>query len=295
MGTVSQACRAMELPRSSFYRLPRRSAHSQELQKKTTLLSKAHPRYGYRRITALMRRESIDVHHQRVQRIRREGGLQVRKRQRKTRRTGLSTARRQQAARRNQVWSWDFVHDQTEHGTRFRILTLIDEYTKELLALHAGWSIRGCDVIEVVDEAIAKNGCPEHIRSDNGPEFIAYAVEDWMKRSGIKSLYIKPGSPWEQAYIESFHDKLRDECLNREAFGTLHEAKVILNQWRRAYNEERPHSALNYRTPREVAMDLPRPGRDSGSDEYGETHSRLRPALDLTKQSDINKLTPAGL
>ena len=284
----------MQLPRSSFYRLPARSTHSQDLQQKVTMLSETHPRYGYRRITALMRRESIKVNPKRVQRIRREGGLQVRKKQRKTRRIGLSTAKRQQAVRRNQVWSWDFVHDQTEHGTRFRILTLIDEYTKELLALHAGWSIRARDVIDVVEGAIAKSGCPEHIRSDNGPEFIAYAIEDWMKRCGIQSLYIKPGSPWEQAYIESFHDKLRDECLNREVFGTLQEAKVILNQWRRQYNEERPHSALNYRTPREVAMGLPRPGRDSGSDEYGVTHSRLRPALDLTKQSDMNKRTPAG-
>lgn len=242
-----------------------------------------------------MRREGEEINLKRVQRVRREAGLQVRKKQKRTRRTGLSTAERQRAEHRNHVWSWDFVHDQTDRGSNFRILTLINEHTKELLALHAGWSIRAIDVIEVVNKAIRENGCPKHIRSDNGPEFIAYAVEDWMKHSGIRSLYIRPGAPWEQAHIESFHDKLRDECLNRELFGNLREAQVILNQWKREYNEERPHSALDYRTPRESALGHPRPGRDSGSDELGGAHSRLRPALDLTKQPDMNRLTTAGL
>lgn len=285
----------MELPRSSFYLTRRQSPRNRDLQEKIKMKSEAHPRYGYRRITAVMRREGEEVNPKRVQRVRREEGLQVRKRQKRTRRTGLSTAERQRATHRKHVWSWDFVHDQTERGSRFRILTLIDEHTKELLALHAGWSIRAVDVINVVNKAIRENGAPEYIRSDNGPEFIAYAIEDWMKQSGIRSLYIKPGSPWEQAHIESFHDKLRDECLNRELFGNLREAQVILNQWKREYNEERPHSALGYRTPREAALGRPRPGRDSGSDELGGAHSRLRPALDLMKQSDMNRLTPAGL
>lgn len=293
LGVTAQACRALGLARSSFYRSPVQSSKSRALQEDIVEKSGKHPRYGYRRITAVMRREGTCVNEKRVQRVRREEGLQVRKKQKRTRRTGLSTAERKKASRPNHVWSWDFVHDQTLRGSRFRILTLIDEYTRELLALHAGWSIRAVDVIRVVDQSIQAHGCPEHIRSDNGPEFIAYAIEDWMRAGAIQSLYIRPGAPWEQAYIESFHDKLRDECLNRELFGNLEEARVILHQWKKEYNEERPHSSLNYRTPREMALGLPRPGRDSGSDEYGGTHSRLRPALDLMKQSDTLTLTTA--
>jgi hypothetical protein len=153
-----------------------------------------------------------------------------------------------------QVWSWDFVEDQTENGTRFRILTLMDEYTREVLALHVAWSIRAVDAITVIEAAIERYGAPEHLRSDNGPEFIAYAIQDWLKQHQVKTFYIKPGSPWENCYIESFHDKLRDECLNRELFGTLAEARVILESWRMEYNEERPHSSLGRQTQAEFAL-----------------------------------------
>ena len=139
--------------------------------------------------------------------------------------------------------------DQTENGSIFRILTLIDEQTRECLATHAAWSIRAIDVITVFEGAIARYGAPEHIRSDNGPEFIANAVQEWLRKTAIKTLYITPGSPWENGHIESFHDKLRDECLNREIFGTLAEARVILESWRMEYNEQRPHSSLGYMTP----------------------------------------------
>jgi transposase InsO family protein len=130
---------------------------------------------------------------------------------------------------------------------------MIDEYTRECLATHCGRSIRGTDVIAVIDAAIERHGAPQHIRSDNGPEFIAYAVQDWLKDLDIEILYIKPGSPWEQAFIESFHDKLRDELLNREIFGSLREAQVILDSWRTEYNEQRPHSSLGDQTPSEFA------------------------------------------
>jgi len=159
-------------------------------------MSRKHPRYGYRRITALLRREGFEVNPKRVARIRREEGLKVSKRQRKTRCLGLSTAERLKAEKPRQVWSWDFVEDQTENGSRFRILTLIDEYTRECLATHAAWSIRAVDVITVVEAAIARYGAPEHIRSDNGPEFISYAIGDWLEHAKIKTLYIRPGSPW---------------------------------------------------------------------------------------------------
>ena len=217
-------------------------------------LSEKHPRYGYRRVTAVLRREGQEVNAKRVQRVRRAAGLQVRERQKRMRRLGVSSAERQRAEGLNAVWSWDFVEDQTENGTRFRVLTLIDEYSRRCLAMHVGWSIRAVDVITVVEAAMGRYGKPGHIRSDNGPEFIAYAIGDWLKAGAVGTIYITPGSPWENAYIESFHDKLRDECLNRELFGSLREAQVILDQWRMEYNEARPHSSLGYQTPAEYAV-----------------------------------------
>jgi len=216
-------------------------------------LSVQHPRYGYRRITALLRRDGLKINPKRVQRLRRMEGVQVRQRQKRMRRIGPGTSERLHATRPKQVWSWDFVEDQTENGSRFRILTLIDEFTRQCLAVHAAWSIRATDAITVIEAAIARYGAPEHLRSDNGPEFIAYAIQDWLKERQIITLYIRPGSPWENAHIESFHDKLRDECLNRELFGTLAEARVIVESWRVEYNERRPHSALGYQTPGEFA------------------------------------------
>lgn len=253
VGTIAQACRALGLARSSFYRTSRRSAQSQGLHQEIQALSRQHPRYGYRRITALLRRAGQAVNAKRVQRARRVAGLQVSKQQRRIRRVGDSTVQRQQATHRGHVWSWDFVEDQTERGKRFRVLTLMDEHTRECLAVHVGWSIRAVDVIRVVARAMGCHGVPEHLRSDNGPEFIAYVIQDWLKGKGVKTIYITPGSPWENAYIESFHDKLRDECLNRELFGSLLEAQVIIEQWRVEYNGLRPHSALGYRTPDEFA------------------------------------------
>lgn len=214
-------------------------------------LSQDQPRYGYRRVTALLRREGHEINAKRVQRVRRKEGLQVRRKQRKLRRLGVSTAERQRATRVNHVWSWDFVEDQTENGTRFRVLTLLDEYTRECLAVHADWSIRAVDVITVVEAAMARYGVPSHLRSDNGPEFIAYAIQDWLRAKEVKTIYITPGSPWENPYIESFHDKLRDECLEREIFGSLWEARVVIEQWRLHYNAARPHSSLGYQTPAE--------------------------------------------
>jgi len=253
IGTTAEACRALGLARSSYYCQSRVSLESKTMQRQIRQLSQDHPRYGYRRITALLRREGYELNAKRVQRIRRQEGLQVSRKQRKLRRLGLSTAERQRATHANHVWSWDFVEDQTENGTRFRVLTLIDEHTRECLAVHADWSIRAVDVITVVEAAFARYGVPEHLRSDNGPEFIAYAIQDWLREKNVKTIYITPGSPWENAYIESFHDKLRDECLNREIFGSLLEARVVIEQWRLEYNGWRPHSSLGYQTPSEFA------------------------------------------
>ena len=253
LGSSAVACRALGLARSSFYRTSTVSKESLLMRREIIALSEKHPRYGYRRITALMRRDGRQVNEKRVLRVRREAGFKVKKKQRRMKRVGLSTARRRRAVAAKDVWSWDFVADQTENGSQFRILTLIDEHTRECLATHAGWSIRAVDVITVIEAAIERHGAPTRIRSDNGPEFIAYAVQDWLKDQEIETLYIKPGSPWEQASIERFHDKLRDELLNREIFGTLREAQVVLEAWRCEYNEERPHSSLGYQTPSEFA------------------------------------------
>ena len=254
VGSTAQACRALGLARSSYYRLPKVAQSQRQLHANIVQLSVDHPRYGYRRITALLRREGLRVNPKRVQRLRREHGLQTRKRQRRMKRVGPTTTRRQQANKANHVWSWDFVHDQTINGGRFRVLTLIDEHTRQCLTTHAQWSIRAVDVITVVKAAMQKHGKPEHLRSDNGPEFIAYAIQDWLKTDQVETLYIKPGSTWENAYIESFHDKLRDECLNRELFGSLVEARVVINAWRNEYNQLRPHSSLGYLTPNEFAL-----------------------------------------
>jgi putative transposase len=253
LGSAVQACRAITLARSSYYRPCAVSSTRRREHKEVLKLSAEHPRYGYRRITALLRRGGLTINPKRVQRLRRIEGVQVRQKQKRMRRLGPQQAQRLRASKPRQVWSWDFVEDQTENGSRFRILTLLDEFTRQSLAVHAAWSIRAVDAITVIEAAIGRYGAPEHLRSHNGPEFIAYAIQDWLKEHAIKTLYIKPGSPWENGHIESYHDKLRDECLNRELFGTLAEARVILESWRLEYNERRPHSSLGYQTPQEYA------------------------------------------
>jgi putative transposase len=286
LGTTAQACRALGLGRSSYYRNSSVSLESKTMAQQIRRLSKDYPRYGYRRIAALLRREGCEVNVKRVQRVRRAAGLQVPRKQRRMRRVGQATAQRQRATRTGEVWSWDFVEDQTENGTRFRVLTLIDEHTRECLAVHVDWSIRAVDAITVVEAAMQRYGGPEHLRSDNGPEFIAYAIQDWLRDKGVKTIYITPGSPWENGYIESFHDKLRDECLNREIFGSLLEARVVIEQWRLEYNTWRPHSSLGYRTPAEFAA------RDSASGRLrsgfalppsprGEQNSNIKPMAEL--------------
>ena len=224
---VSEACKALGFARSTFYAVSQRSAESLSLEREAVSLSKENPRYGYRRITALLRRDGHKVNEKRVQAVRRRHGLQVRKKQRRTRRVQENELKRLSASRRNQVWSWDFVYDQTDWGSSFRMLSVIDEHTRECHSLRPRKSYRAQDVIEVLEELIDEHGAPSHTRSDNGPEFIAYQIKDWMKRRGIKTYYIKPGSPWEQCYIESFHDKLRDKFLNREIFYSLAEAEIL--------------------------------------------------------------------
>jgi transposase InsO family protein len=214
-------------------------------------LSARHPRYGYRRVTALLRREGWRVNRKRVHRIRRREGLKVVIRQRKRRRLGSAGGgcRRRRAECRNQVWSYDFVMDQTEDGRRLKMLPVVDEYTRECLTVEVERRFTAQDVVRTLARLFKERGAPQFIRSDNGPEFVATAVKEWLAASGVSTLYIEPGSPWENAYVESFNSRFRDELLDREVFTSLIEAKVLVADYVGGYNDERPHSALGYETP----------------------------------------------
>ena len=214
-------------------------------------LARQHPRYGYRRITALLRQEGWPVNRKRVQRLWREPGLKVPQKQSKRRRLGSSEqgSQRWRAERINQVWSYDFVMDQTEDGRRLKLLPIVDEYTRECLEIEVSRSVTAEDVVGVLARLFVERGEPEYIRSDNGPEFIAEVVKQWLQKSGVKTLYIEPGSPWENAYSESFNSRFRDELLDRELFTSVLEAKVLVSKYKQEYNQQRPHSSLNYQTP----------------------------------------------
>jgi len=208
-------------------------------------------RYGYRRVTALLRWDGWYVNHKRVERIWKREGLKVPKKQRKRGRLWLNDGScvRLRPECRDHVWSYDFVQGRTSEGRPFRMLTVIDEYTRECLAIDVARSLKSDDVLERLAWLMATRGVPGHVRSDNGAEFTAKAVRAWLGKVGVKTLYIEPGSPWENGYIESFNGKLRDELLNGEVFTSLLEAKVLIERWRVHYNTARPHSSLGYRPP----------------------------------------------
>ena len=225
-------------------------------------LARENPRYGYRRVKALLVRQGWTVNLKRVHRLWRREGLKVPQIQRKRRRLGQSEngCTRRQAERPNHVWSYDFIHDQTADGRGLKMLPVVDEFTRECLTIEVERSLTAEDVVSTLEYLFEVRGVPDHIRSDNGPEFIAEAVKSWLARRGSKTLYIEPGSPWENAYSETFNSRLRDELLDREVFETLKEAKVILEDHRLDYNHRRPHSSLGYRTPAEFAAARIKPG-----------------------------------
>ena len=223
-------------------------------------LASRYGRYGYRRITALLRSDGWHVNAKRVERIWRREGLKVPRKHPKRGRLWLNDGScvRLRAKRPGHVWSYDFVMDRTHDGRAFRMLTVIDEFTRQSLAIHVDRKLTSESVLDCISDLFIKHGPPEHIRSDNGAEFTAQAVRDWLNRLGVKTLFIEPGSPWENGYNESFNGKLRDELLNTEIFHTLKEAKVLIERWRQHYNTIRPHSSLGYRPPAPQAI-LPRP------------------------------------
>jgi len=220
-------------------------------------LATKYGRYGYRRITALLNNEKHwRVNHKRVERIWRREGLKVPQKQPKRGRLWLNDGSciRLRPEHKDHVWSYDFVEERTSNGKKFRTLNIIDEFTRECLAIKVNRKLNSQDVIDELFKLFIYRGIPDHIRSDNGSEFTAKIVRKWLNRLGVKTLFIEPGSPWENGYIESFNGKLRDELLNREIFITLEEAKVLIEQWRREYNQVRPHSALGYRPPAPEAI-----------------------------------------
>jgi putative transposase len=246
-----QACRLVGQPRGTQRYSVIVRADETELTQAVIGLASQYGRYGYRRITSLLNDAGWPVGTDRVQRIWRCEGLKIPKKQRPRGRLWLNdgSCLRLRPERRNHVWSYDFVEAQTHDGRKVRLMTLIDEFTRECLAIRVARRINSLGVLETMAEVMLTRGVPEHIRSDNGAEMTAKIVRQWLAGVGAKTLYIAPGSPWENGYCESFNGKLRDELLNGEIFYSLKEAKVVIGQWRQHYNTVRPHSSLGYRPP----------------------------------------------
>jgi putative transposase len=255
-----RACRVLGQPRSTQRQGPKTREGEEQLVGRMLELVRQHPRYGYRRIWALLRREGWRVNRKRIHRLWRQQGLKVPRKQRKKRRLGSSanSCVRRPAEHKDHVWAWDFLHDRTSGGGPLKWFTLVDEYTRECLALEVGRGMTAPGVREVLAAVMRERGAPAHLRSDNGPEFIAKAIRGWMAGAGVETLYIEPGAPWENGYAESFNSKVRDELLNAEEFGSVLEARVLAKEWRRDYNHVRPHSSLGYRTPAEYGAMVPR-------------------------------------
>jgi putative transposase len=245
------ACRVLGQHRSTQRKIARTPDDEAALTADIIALAIQYGRYGYRRIAALLRNAGWAVNLKRVERIWRREGLKVPAKQPKRKRLWLNDGSciRLRPEHPNHVWSYDFVEDRTHDGRKYRMLNIIDEFTRECLAIRINRKLNSTDVIDLLSDLFILRGVPGHVRSDNGPEFIAKAVQDWITAVGARTAYIEPGSPWENGYCESFNSKLRDELLNGEIFYSLKEARIVIESWRRHYNKVRPHSSLGYRPP----------------------------------------------
>ncbi len=246
-----RACSVLGQVRRTQRYAPRVADDEAFLTANIVSLASEYGRYGYRRITALLRADGWRVNHKRVERIWRQEGLKVPARQPKRGRLWLNDGSciRLRPQHRNHVWAYDFLFERTREGRPLKLLTVVDEFTRECLAIDVARKQTSRDVLRMLAGLMLRHGIPKHIRSDNGPEFVSKAVRGWLSRLEVGTLFIEPGSPWENGYIESFNGKLRDELLNGEIFTTLHEAQVLTEVWRRDYNRVRPHSSLGYRPP----------------------------------------------
>jgi putative transposase len=251
-----RACKVLIQPRATQRYLPQVRDDEEPLTQRIIELACVYGRYGTPRITAMIRDEGPIVNHKRVERIWKREGLKVPRKQPKRGRLWLNDGScvRLRPQHKDHVWAYDFVTARTHDGRPLRMLTLVDEFTRECLAIDVARSQKSDDVLERLAWLFATRGAGKHIRSDNGPEFTANVVREWLKRVGVRTLFIEPGSPWENGYVESFNGKLRDELLNGEIFYTLREAKVLIESWRKHYNTKRPHSALGYRPPAPEAI-----------------------------------------
>lgn len=267
-----RACSVIGQARSTQRRTIVKRADEDALTQAVIRLAGEYGRYGYRRITALLHAEGWHVNHKRVARIWRREGLKVPMKQPKRGRLWLNDGSciRLRPSWKNHVWAYDFVHDRTKDGRSFRMLTIIDEYSRECLGIVTKRKLKSGDVLEALENLFIDRGMPDHIRSDNGSEFTAIAVREWLEKMEVKPTYIEPGSPWENGYNESFNGKLRDELLDREIFTTLHEAQVLIERWRVHYNTKRPHSSLGYKPPAPQTI-LPTPSRMA--------YAKLQPSL----------------
>ena len=273
-----RACRVVDQPRSSQRYLSTKADKDAALAQMIVALSGQNPRYGYRRVWALLRREGWEVNKKRVHRLWREADLKVPAgRRRKRQRLGSSenSVARRRAEYLGHLWSYDFAMDATQDGRRLKMMPVVDEYSRECLALEVERSITSEEVVKTLDRLFAERGAPRLIRSDNGPEFIAQAVKRWLAAYGVETLYIEPGAPWENAYSETFISRMRDELLDREEFANLKEAKVLAEDYREHYNHHRPHGALGYLTPVEFAAIEALADQGSGPSEQLESVQRL--------------------
>ena len=251
-----RACRVLGQYRSTQRHIPQGREDEARLVADMIELARQYGRYGYRRIAVLLRDAGWSVSDGRIERLWRCEGLKVPMKQPKKGRLWLNDGScvRLRPEHRDHVWSYDFVHCRTDDGRAFRMLNILDEFTRECLAIRIRRKLNSIDVIDVLTDLFILRGIPAYIRSDNGPEFVAQAVRDWIAAVGAKTAFIEPGSPWENGYCESFNGRLRDELLNGEIFYSLREAQIIIEEWRRHYNTRRPHSALGYRPPAPQAI-----------------------------------------
>jgi len=280
------ACKVVGQHRSTQRREPVRADDDAALRAELRKFSTDRPRWGYRRAHHWLREQGWEVNRKRVQRCWREEGLRVPRRKRKRRRLGESSvpAQRLRAERENQVWALDYQQDQTADGRVIRLLNVVDEFTREALEMLVARSIDADRTVGVLEALAAQRGAPEHVRMDNGPELTGHALRDWCRFSQAGSVYIEPGSPWQNPYVESFHSRVRDELLDVEEFACLAEACVVIGDWREDYNWRRPHSALGMRPPAVFAASLsePSPGRETNCS-LGESKGGLTaPSADIT-------------